>query len=270
MKQIARLITAYLVLILLVQIQTLHAQQSTNSPPASQFYADCDCPKQKANPAFAIMVIVVGVLALFGLYKCAKKAIKDPPPPPPTPPTRPPPAPCLPPCGCTNPVPGHIYDWPWTNCTKTRIPGQKLVLDYTNAQTGQLVSFDYGDGWNSFKGLVNSTTNAFLSYGPWDNASVRDREGNLYNGWFDGTLPVESSDDLVAWQRTMTVTGWTSDYAVLTVFYDSGVPLATNYTILAPDTSSTNVYDWNTNVEAVVINPQSMGLSRRFYRMVPR
>lgn len=260
--------TAWLVLFFILHVETVRSQ-STNLPPDTQLAVDCDCPKQKANPAFAIMIIVVGALALFGLFKCAKKALTEPPPPPPTPPPAPPP-PCLPPCGCTNIVPGHIYDWPHTNCTKTKIRGQSLALTYTNPATGSLISFDYGDGWNSFRGLFNSTTNAFLSYGNWVNNACRDREGNLYNGWFNGILPVESSDDLVNWQRTMTVTGWVSDNAVLSVFYDSGFPLATNYTLIAPDSSSTNVYDWNTNVEAVIINPASMGLERRFYKMIPR
>jgi len=265
MRKLILPITGYLVLFLSLHTEMLSAQ-STNSPPDPQFSVDCNCPKEKSNLAFAILVLFAGAMAFFGIYKCAKKiggAAAAPTPPNPPPPDQ---HPCSPPCGCTNVVPGHIYDWPHTNCTKTRINGNSLILNFTNPPTRSVLSFDYSQSGDTFTGLPSSTTNAFLTFNSWT-TTLRDREGNLYNGWLSGVLPIVSSDDMIHWQHTLTITGWVSDYSLLIVCYDQGRPVATNYSTLA-DSSDIN-YDWTTNVQAMVVDPSVGGSPQRFYKAVP-
>lgn len=167
-------------------------------------------PECSAGPAIAIVVLACGAVVVISLYKFCKKHLSDEnPQPPPVPPTHNSQS-------CTNCNPSHP-SWPCTNC-----PTKKLI-------TSQLTFDDSGVD------LLDVSSNNWV-----------DPYGNVYALAVTGVL--ESSTNLLNWERAYIVTGYVSYPAVngivnwnapsnyvMIVYRPSGTPIKTNWSFLEYD-----------------------------------
>ncbi len=166
-----------------------------------------------AECAIALVVMGVGVVCYVGLKKMCKNL----------PPTEAPPPPPLP--SCTNCNPSHPA-WPCTNCPPLKSIGLKSLV------------------WNDGSSVVVNLPDDAIFVGQITNQLAEvDPYGNPYTRvfWFS----LNTSENLLDWSTSMSVTGWVSQSAMVAVTYNAnGTPLGTNWSQIV-NAATTNTITGN-------------------------